>query len=84
MRLCDIPWEDLQIGDVVIQNQFRGKITQLNVKNKYAGRHKDNSIVVVWDAKPNNIKRESEFYHCDSDFIEYDILANLCLRFCQE
>ena len=61
MRLCDIPWEDLQIGDVVIQNQFRGKITQLNVKNKYAGRHKDNSIVVVWDTKPTTLKENLNF-----------------------
>lgn len=85
MRLCDIPWEDLQIGDIVINNNnIRGEVTKLIVKNKNTGRYKDNSIVISWFMKNRNVKRETENYHCYTDFIEYDKLANLCLRCCQE
>lgn len=80
MRLSEIPWHDLQIGDIVSFNSFYGEIYRLQPKNNEKGRYKDN-IVINW--KRESVHR-TEIYHVNADFIEYETLLNLSLRCSQE
>ena len=81
MKLSEIPWDELQVGDIVSFNSFYGEIYKLISKNEKKGRYKDN-IVIRW--KRNNVHRISEIYHVNSDLIEYETLLNLSLRCSQE
>lgn len=47
-RLCDVPWEELMIGDFIISNTgLIGRIDEL-IQIDYATQNEDNEIIIKW------------------------------------
>jgi len=59
MRVCDVPWKDLKVGDVVISATGKsGKITDL--------RSQDDTICIDWDNDQTSVA-----YHHQLDKVTF-------------
>ncbi len=74
-RLCDVPWEELMIGDFIISNTgLIGRIDEL-IQIDYATQNEDNEIIIKWSNG-----KFSALWHHEGVYVHYDELSNLILR----
>lgn len=75
MRLCDVLWEDLRVGDILISHLgTAGEIVRL-IPKIIATQREDNEIVIKW-----NNGKISMPWHFECKDITYDTFSNYVLR----